>query len=79
MIPDAIKSRLRTSPFRPFVMKMGSGDTYLVRHPELVSLSPGGRRLILWVGDDQAVDLDVLLIESIQDSTRNGQGRRRSA
>jgi len=79
MIPEAIKARLTSSPFKPFVLKLGSGDTFEVRHPELVSLSPGGRRMILWVADERAVDIDVLLIESLQESKRNGQQRRRSA
>lgn len=79
MIPDAIKDRLAASPFRPFAMKMGSGEKFVVRHPELVSLSPGGRRLILWVGPEQAVDVDVPLIESIQEAPGNGHHRRRSA
>jgi hypothetical protein len=79
MIPEAIKARLGASPFRPFVLKMGSGEKFVVRHPELVSLSPGGRRMILWVDDEQAVDIDVLLIESIRDSEDSGHRRRRSA
>ncbi len=79
MIPDAIKDRLSAAPFRPFVLKMGSGEKFVVRHPEFVSLSPGGRRLILWVGREQAVDVDVLLIESIQEAPGNGNRRRRSA
>jgi hypothetical protein len=79
MLPDAIKERLKVSPFKPFVLKLGSGDTYLVRHPELASISPGGRRLILWIGDEQAIDLDLLLVESVQDAPGNGQRRRRSA
>ena len=79
MIPEAIKSRLAASPFKPFVLKMGSGDAYTVRRSELVSLSPGGRRLILWVGDEQAVDLGVLLLGPVQDAAGNGQRRRRSS
>ena len=79
MIPDAIKDRLAAQPFRPFVLTLGSGERFEVRHPEVVSLSPGGRRMILWVGDDRAADIDVLLIESLQDSGKNGQHKRRSA
>lgn len=77
MIPDAIKDRLGSSPFKPFKLKMGSGETFTVAHPELVSISPGGRRLILWVGEERAVDLDVLLIESVQDASENGAANRR--
>ncbi|MCL4740635.1 MAG: hypothetical protein KJZ54_00365 [Phycisphaerales bacterium] len=79
MITDAIKSRLSATPFRPFDLKMGSGEVFTVRHTEMASVSPGGRRLILWVGDEVSVDLDVLLIESLRDAPSNGRHRRRSA
>lgn len=76
MLPDAVRTRLAASPFRPFVLRLASGTHYEVRHPELVSVSPGGRHLILWIDDNRYVDIDVLLIESVEQS--NGR-RRRSA
>jgi hypothetical protein len=79
MIGEAIRERLTASPFRPFVVKMGSGETFEVRHPEVVSLSPGGRRMILWTGEETSADVDVLLIESVRDATSNGRGKKRSA
>lgn len=79
MIPDAIKERLSSQPFRPFVLKLGSGEQFDIRHPELVSLSPGGRRMILWIGEEKAVDIDVLLIESLREAGKNGHHKRRSA
>lgn len=79
MIPEVIRQRLTSKPFRPFVLKLGSGETVVVRHPELVSLSPGGRRLILWVADERAVDIDLLLVESVREQGGPGRERRRSA
>lgn len=73
MITDAIKSRLGAAPFKPFVVKLGSEKTFMVPHPEFVSLSPGGRHMILWIGDDRYVDIDVLLIESIEQASSNGR------
>jgi hypothetical protein len=75
MIPDAIKSRLAQAPFKPFRLRLTSGDSYTIRHPELVSLSPGGRHLILWIDDNRYVDIDVLLIETIGQPPRNGKRR----
>ena len=75
MLPDAIRFRLTASPFKPFVLKLASGTQYEVGHPELVSISPGGRHLILWVDENRYVDIDVLLVESVEQSSR----RRRSA
>lgn len=78
MIPDAIKTRLGAAPFKPFVLRLTNGDRFAVRHPELVSLSPGGRRVILWVDEERYVDIDVPLIESVGQASGNGD-RRRSA
>ena len=78
MIPSAIKSRLHAEPFRPFTLRLGSGQHYPVKHPELVSLSPGGRHLILWVDDNEYVDIDVLLVETIGTTPGNGHSKRKS-
>lgn len=75
MLAEAIKSRLNAAPFKPFVLRLASGTSYRVNHPELVSLSPGGRHLILWVDDNRYVDVDVLLVEIIEQA--HGHGRRR--
>lgn len=79
MIAEAIRERLAAAPFKPFVLSMGSGESFTVKHPELVSLSPGGRRMVLWVGDEAAVDIDVLLVESVREVSENGHRKRRSA
>lgn len=79
VIPDAIKELLAARPFKPFELKLGSGERFVIRHPELVSLSPGGRRMILWIGEERSVDLNVLLVESIREANGNGHKRRRSA
>lgn len=33
---DAIKKMLQTQPFRPFRLVMSSGESYEIRHPEMV-------------------------------------------
>jgi hypothetical protein len=78
MIADGLKARLASAPFKPFTLTLGSGQSFTVPHPEFASLSPGGRHLILWVGDDRYVDIDVLLIESIDSTSSNGRGVRRA-
>jgi hypothetical protein len=78
MIPDAVKARLKSAPFKPFELRLASGETYVVRHSEMVSLSPGGRHLILWVGENSYVDIDLLLVERMSEAGGNGH-RRKSA
>jgi hypothetical protein len=69
MSGDGFKKMLDASPFRPFLIRYGSGREIPVRHPELVTLSPGGRTAIVWRPDESAESfeiLDVLLIESVE-------------
>lgn len=35
-----IQALIRRSPFEPFVVRMSNGESYEVRHPELVMLTP---------------------------------------
>ncbi len=79
VISDAIKSRLGAFPVQAVAMRLASGATYDVPHPELVSLSPGGRHLILWIDDNRYVDIDVLLVESIEQASGRGRRGRRDA
>jgi hypothetical protein len=78
VIPDALKSRLKAAPFKPFELRLTSGETHTVRHPDFVSISPGGRHLIVWVGENSYVDIDLLLVERISQTGGNGH-RRKSA
>lgn len=70
--------RLRTiveyvadEPFRPFRIKMASGQSYEVRHPELVMLNRSKLRIYTATGlepdtEPQWVDLSMLLIEAVE-------------
>lgn len=82
MISEAIRGRLRARPFTPFELRLGGGDVFVVRHPELATVSPSGRRMILWTGSESTIDLDVLLIKSLREvegdppAGTNGSGDR---
>ena len=53
-------------PFRPFLIRLGDGRTYSVRHPELVAVSPRGRELV-FVGDDEGIhEIDMMLVAGIE-------------
>lgn len=62
-----IRARLVVSRFTPFEVRTTDGGSFVVSEIERASLSPGGRRLIVWVADEQAVHLDVAHIESIRE------------
>jgi hypothetical protein len=60
---------VQAEPFRPFRIKMASGDSYEIRHPEMILV---GRRTfrVYQNGEDEAAphwqDVSMLLMESIE-------------
>jgi len=38
MLPSTLQGYVRAQPFRPFRVVMNSGDSYDVRHPEMIRL-----------------------------------------
>ena len=76
ILPQDIKSYLKAEPFRPFRLHMASGQTFDIRHPEMVR--PGKTLLIIFtfVSDDPELfdrweSVSLMLIERISflDST----------
>jgi hypothetical protein len=66
MTPNVIRDALHAH--RPFRIKMVSGATYKVPHPDFAMLTRSGRTLIVNTDKDHVEWLDVLMIESIQQS-----------
>lgn len=73
---NGIGSPPAASSLKPFTIRLGSGQKHTVRHQELVPLSHGGRHLILWIGDERCMDIDALLIKSLEPASGNGRRRR---
>ncbi len=59
-------------PFRPFRIKMVSGETIEVRHPEMIAVGKTTVRISVWAADadseprERERELSILLIESIE-------------
>jgi hypothetical protein len=66
MSSEGIKEVVRKQPFCPFVIKMTSGATFEVEHPELFAVSPTFRRIYLFIDDEHSEIIDTLFIESIR-------------
>jgi hypothetical protein len=70
MTPQELLNYVNAKPFRPFRIRMNSGRTFEIRHPEMVRV---GRRDVLiftFVGDTSEVydrweNVSLLLIESL--------------
>lgn len=58
---------LQARPFHPLTIRLGSGKTYAIPHPEFAALSPSGDTLIVWLSQNGGHDvLDVPLIEGVE-------------
>ena len=56
MTYDQIEAAWKKVPFRPFVLRTGSGESYPVPHPEVLSFTPSRRTLSIWLNEvDQAI------------------------
>ena len=69
MHTDTFKVLLHAQPFQPFAVHTVSGETYLVDHPDFVSLSRGGRTVALSLpgGEGERIRiLDTALIERLE-------------
>ena len=70
MTPQEVLNYLQVQPFRPFRIRMNSGRTFEIRHPEMVRV--GKRDLLLFTSVSDSSDiydrwenLSLLLIESL--------------
>ncbi len=66
MSSEGIKEVVKKQPFSPLVIKMTSGATFEVNHPEFFAVSPTYRRIYLFLDDEHSEVIDTLLIESIR-------------
>lgn len=66
MSTEGIKDVVRKQPFRPFVIKMTSGATFEINHPEFFAVSPSFRRMFVVLDEEHSEVIDTLMIESIR-------------
>jgi len=57
---------MKRTPFVPFIVRMNSGATVPIPHPDFAMLSRSGRRLFVVREDDHLEILDTLMIEAIE-------------
>jgi hypothetical protein len=63
--PDQLRTMITTRPFLPFVVKLSSGQTFTVKHPENASCDPRGRSMV--VQDEEGMHLlEMLLVEVME-------------
>jgi hypothetical protein len=75
MVIDSIREFNRALPFKPYEIRMASGECYVVKHPDFAMVAPRGSFVIVFGKNDHPYHLSALLIESA--SPLNGHHRRK--
>jgi len=73
---ERLRAVHQARPFRPFVLHMADGKKIRVNHPEIMSVSPSGRTIIVNLADDSFHHIDLLMVVRIEVS--NGTPRRKT-
>jgi hypothetical protein len=66
MTVERLRAFHRAAPFQPFTIRVADGRSFLVPHPELLSISPSGRTIHVEYGNDDFSTIDLLLVTEIQ-------------
>ncbi len=65
MTADELRSVREAHPFRPFTVHLADGRQYRIHHRDYLSMSPGGRTVIVYGEKDAFSILDLLLITEV--------------
>ena len=65
MVIESIREFNWAVPFKPYKLQMVSGESFIVPHPDLVSVSPKGSLVVYIDANDCPHHLSSLLIESV--------------
>ena len=76
VVISSIRELNRAVPFKPYKIQMVSGESFIVPHPDFVSVAPKGSLVVFIDEDDCPHHLSSLLIESV--SPYNGHRPRKS-
>jgi hypothetical protein len=74
---STVREFARATPFVPFVVQMNDGRRFTVSHPDYVSVSPKGGKVIIYDSDEDETHLSGLLVASVR-PLKPGKGKRLS-
>ena len=66
MLGSTVKEFAKSVPFKPFIIRMNDGREFRIDHPDYVSVSPKGGKVIVYTSDDDETHLSGLLVASVQ-------------
>ena len=65
MTAEKLRDTRDANPFRPFMIHMADGRSLRVPHRDYLSMSPGGRTVIVYQADESFSILDLLLVNEL--------------
>ena len=65
MLGSTVREFSRATPFAPFVIQMNDGRRFRIAHPDFVSVSPKGGKLIVYDSNEDETHLSGLLVDSV--------------
>ena len=63
MVIDSIRAFNHAVPFQPYEIRMTSGESHRVPHPDFISISPKGSFVVIIDAKERPHHLSTLLIE----------------
>lgn len=65
MTTEQLRSAREVNPFRPFKIRLSDGRSLRVPHRDYLSLSPGGRTVIVYHADEAFSIIDLFLVAEL--------------
>ena len=56
---ETLRSVRAAKPFRPFEVRTGSGEAYMITHPEIIAIAPDGETAVVFPGPGRVHLIDV--------------------
>lgn len=65
MTAEQLRAAREAHPFRPFTIHLADGRSFAVPHRDYLSMSPGGRTVIVYQAGEAFSILDLLLVTEL--------------
>jgi hypothetical protein len=66
MTSEQLRAAHKSTPFRPFTIRMADGRAFFIPHQDFMLVSPSGRTAVIYNDDDSASIVDLLLMSEIE-------------
>jgi hypothetical protein len=79
MTVEKLREFHESRPFQPFTVHLADGESVLVKHPEVLMRTTGGRTIYVHTGKGEEVQaIDLLLVTKLSVGSKNGKHGRAS-